>query len=83
MIVCHSEHFSAVIVNALDSRLKIVANYSVGTDHCDLQALAARRIAVTNTPDVLFDVTADISLLLMLGAARRVVEGNRMVRTGA
>jgi lactate dehydrogenase-like 2-hydroxyacid dehydrogenase len=83
MIVCHSEHFSAAIVNALDSRLKIVANYSVGTDHCDLQALAARRIAVTNTPDVLFDVTADISLLLMLGAARRVVEGNRMVRTGA
>ena len=83
MITCHSEHFSAAIVDALDSRLKIVATYSVGTDHCDLPAFAARSIAVTNTPDVLSDATAEISLLLMLGAARRAVEGDRMVRTGA
>ena len=83
MIACHSEHFSKAIVDALDSRLKIVANYSVGTDHCDLPAFAARGIAVTNTPDVLSDATAEISLLLMLGAARRAVEGDRMVRTGA
>ena len=83
MIACHSEHFSKAIVDALDSRLKIVANYSVGTDHCDLPAFAARGIAVTNTPDVLSDAAAEISLLLMLGAARRAVEGDRMVRTGA
>ena len=73
MIACHSEHFSKAIVDTLDSRLKIVANYSVGTDHCDLPAFAARGIAVTNTPDVLSDATAEISLLLMLGAARRAV----------
>ena len=83
MIACHSEHFSVAIVDALDSRLKIVATYSVGTDHCDLPAFAVRGIAVTNTPDVLSDATAEISLLLMLGAARRAVEGDRMVRTGA
>lgn len=83
MITCHSEHFSATIVDALDSRLKIVATYAVGTDNCDLPAFAARGIAVTNTPDVLSDATAEISLLLMLGAARRAVEGDRMVRTGA
>lgn len=59
MIACHSEHFSTAIVDALNSRLKIIANYSVGTDHCDLPALAARGIAVTNTPDVLSDATAD------------------------
>ena len=83
MIACHSEHFSAAIVDALDSRLKIVATFSVGTDHCDLPAFAARGIAVTNTPDVLSDATAEISPLLMLGAARRAVEGDRIVRTGA
>jgi lactate dehydrogenase-like 2-hydroxyacid dehydrogenase len=82
MIACHSEHFTADIVATLDSRLKIVANYSVGTDHCDLAAFAARGIVVTNTPDVLSDATAEISLLLMLGAARRAVEGDRMVRDG-
>ncbi len=83
MIACHTEHFSTAIVDALNSRLKIIANYSVGTNHCDLPALAARGIAVTNTPDVLSDATAEISLLLMLGAARRAVEGDRMGRTGA
>ena len=83
MIACHSEYYSVAIGDALDSRLKIVATYSVGTDHCDLPAFAARGIAITNTPDVLSDATAEISPLLMLGAARRAVEGDRIVRTGA
>lgn len=80
---CHSEVFSADVVARLDPRLKIVANHSVGVDHCDLQALGARGIMVTNTPDVLSDATAEIAMLLMLGAARRAVEGDRLVRTGA
>ncbi|MBO6755166.1 MAG: D-glycerate dehydrogenase [Roseibium sp.] len=83
MMPCHSEVFSADVVARLDSRLKIIANHSVGTDHCDLPALKARGIAVTNTPDVLSDATAEIAMLLMLGAARRAVEGDRLVRTGA
>lgn len=83
MIPCHSEHFSADVVAQLDPRLKIVANHSVGVDHCDLAALAARGIVVTNTPDVLSDATAEIAMLLMLGAARLAVPGDRLVRTGA
>ncbi|MFP4274687.1 MAG: 2-hydroxyacid dehydrogenase [Paracoccaceae bacterium] len=82
MIPCHSEHFSADVVARLDPRLKIVANHSVGVDHCDLAALAARGIVVTNTPDVLSDATAEIAMLLMLGAARRAVEGDTLVRQG-
>ncbi len=82
IIPCHSEHFTADLVEKLDPRLKIVANHSVGVDHCDLEALAKKGIVVTNTPDVLSDATAEIAMLLMLGAARRAVEGDRIVRTG-
>lgn len=80
MIPCHSEHFSADVVAQLDARLKIIANHSVGTDHCDLKALAAKGITVTNTPGVLSDATAELAFLLMLGAARHAVEGDTMVR---
>jgi len=83
IIPCHSEHFSADVVAQFSDRLKIVANHSVGVDHCDLPALKARGIAVTNTPDVLSDATAELAMLLMLGAARHAVAGDRIVRTGA
>ena len=83
IIPCHSELFTAEVAARLDPRLKIIANHSVGVDHCDLTALKARGIAVTNTPDVLSDATAEIAMLLMLGAARHAVEGDRLVRTGA
>lgn len=82
MLPCHSEVLDAATTDRLDARLRIVANHSVGVDHCDLTALAARGIVVTNTPDVLSDATAEIALLLMLGAARRAVEGDRVVRSG-
>ena len=83
MIPCHSEQFTAEVASRLDPRLKIIANHSVGTDHCDLPALKARDITVTNTPDVLNDATAELAFMLMLGAARRAVEGDRIVRSGA
>ncbi|MEQ8902084.1 MAG: D-glycerate dehydrogenase [Roseovarius sp.] len=82
MIPCHSEHFSADVVAQLDPRLKIVANHSVGVDHCDLEALKGAGVVVTNTPDVLSDATAEIAMLLMLGAARHAVRGDRLVRQG-
>jgi len=81
-IPCHSEHFSADVVARLNPRLKIIANHSVGVDHCDLDALKSRGIVVTNTPDVLSDATAEIAMLLLLGAARRAAEGDAMVRSG-
>lgn len=83
IIPCHSEHFSAEVVARFADRLKIVANHSVGVDHCDLPALKRRGIAVTNTPDVLSDATAELAMLLMLGAARHAVAGDKIVRTGA
>lgn len=83
IIPCHSELFTVEVAARLDPRLKIIANHSVGVDHCDLPALKDRGIAVTNTPDVLSDATAEIAMLLMLGAARRAVEGDWLVRTGA
>ncbi|MDG1377046.1 MAG: D-glycerate dehydrogenase [Yoonia sp.] len=83
IIPCHSEHFSADVVAQFANRLKIVANHSVGVDHCNLPALKGRGIAVTNTPDVLSDATAELAMLLMLGAARHAVAGDKIVRTGA
>ena len=82
IIPCHSESFDADTVKRLDSRLKIVANHSVGVDHCDLNALKQKGICVTNTPDVLSDATAEIAMLLLLGAARRAPEGDAMIRNG-
>jgi lactate dehydrogenase-like 2-hydroxyacid dehydrogenase len=82
MIPCHSERFSADVVARLDPRLKVVANHSVGVDHCDLDALKEAGIVVTNTPDVLSDATAELAMLLMLGAARHAVQGDRLVRQG-
>ncbi|EDM69469.1 Glycolate reductase [Roseobacter sp. AzwK-3b] len=83
IIPCHSEHFTADVVAQFADRLQIVANHSVGVDHCNLLALKEHGIVVTNTPDVLSDATAELAMLLMLGAARHAVAGDRIVRTGA
>jgi lactate dehydrogenase-like 2-hydroxyacid dehydrogenase len=82
VLPCHSERFSADVIAELGSRLKIIANHSVGTDHVDLAAAKAAGIVVTNTPDVLSDATAEIAMLCMLGAARRGAEGDAMIRAG-
>lgn len=82
IIPCHSELFTADVVARLDGRLKIVANHSVGVDHCNLPAFKKRGIIVTNTPDVLSDATAEIAMLLLLGAARQASKGDSMVREG-
>ena len=82
VLPCHSEHFSAEVIARLPARLRIIANHSVGVDHVDLEAARGRGIAVTNTPDVLSDATAEIAILCMLGAARRGAEGDAMIRAG-
>ncbi|ALA58282.1 2-hydroxyacid dehydrogenase [Nitrospira moscoviensis] len=65
------------------ARLKIVANFAVGYNNIDVAAARARGIIVSNTPDVLTDATADLTWALLLASARRVVEGDRVVRAGA
>lgn len=63
-------------------RLRAISNYAVGSDNIDRDAAAARGIAVSVTPDVLTDTTADLAFALMLAAARRLPEAERAVRTG-
>ncbi|HEY6459813.1 MAG TPA: D-glycerate dehydrogenase [Polyangiaceae bacterium] len=64
-------------------RLRVVANVAVGVDNVDLAACAARGIVVTNTPGVLTEATADLAFGLLLAAARRIAEGDCIVRRGA
>lgn len=66
-----------------DIRCKMIGNFGVGCNHIDVEAAARVGIAVSNTPDVLTDATADIALTLLLATARRAGEGERMVRSGA
>ena len=82
ILPCHTEHLSAEVIGRLSDRVRAIANYSVGVDHCDLEAAKRRGIVVTNTPDVLTDATAELTILLMLGAARRASEGERLIRAG-
>jgi lactate dehydrogenase-like 2-hydroxyacid dehydrogenase len=63
-------------------RAKILGNFGVGYNHIDIAAAKAKGIAVTNTPGVLTDCTADIAMLLLLSAARRGGEGERQIRAG-
>jgi glyoxylate reductase len=72
---------TATVIAAADS-LKIIASYAVGVNQVDRAAAAARGIHVTHTPNALTDATADLTMALVLALARRIVEGDRMVRTG-
>ena len=63
-------------------RLRAIANCAVGYDNVDLRAAATRGIVVTNTPDVLTEASADLAFALLLAAARRVAEGDRLIRAG-
>lgn len=69
-------------VMAVRPELRLIANYAVGVNNVDLDAARARGIVVTNTPGVLTEATADLAMSLLLAAARRVVEGDRLVRRG-
>lgn len=82
ILLCSSEKFTAEAIAALPESVKILSTFSVGYEHVDVAAAFARGIVVTNTPDVLTDATADITMLCMLGAARRAYEGQKMVRDG-
>ena len=68
-------------IAALPASIRIISTFSVGYEHVDVAAAAKRNIAVSNTPDVLTDATADITLLCLLGAARRAHEGTTMLRS--
>lgn len=81
-LVCMLSDAVGETVLAACPTLEIVANYAAGTDNIDLRAAEARGIVVTNTPGVLSEATADLTFALLLAVARRVVEGDQLVRSG-
>ncbi len=87
--VAGAEGLLSMLVDRVDRELmeaapvlRVIANYAVGTDNVDLDAAAERGIAVGNTPDVLTDSTADLTIALMLAIMRRLPEGEATVREG-
>ena len=77
-----TDKLDAETINQLPDSVKIISNFAVGFGNIDLEAAKKRGIAVTNTPDVLTDATAEIGVLLILGACRRASEGIEKAREG-
>lgn len=77
-----TDRLPAAVFDGSTTRTRILANYGVGYAHIDTEAAKARGIAVTNTPDVLSECTADIAMTLLLMVARRAGEGERELRDG-
>ncbi len=69
-------------MDAAGEDLRVVANMAVGYDNIDLEAAGERGVVVTNTPEVLDETTADIAFMLLLAAARRLGEAERLLRSG-
>jgi glyoxylate reductase len=70
------------LLDAAGPQLRIVANYAVGVDNVDLDACRRRGVVLSNTPDVLTEVTAELTIALTLALLRRVAEGDRLIRRG-
>ena len=77
-----TDRFDAALLQAAQLRTRIIANFGAGIEHIDLEAARRANIVVTNTPGALTEATAEIALLLMLMAARRAGEGERLLRAG-
>jgi glyoxylate reductase len=77
-----TDRIDADLLEAAGPDLKLIANFGNGVDHIDLAAAQARGITVTNTPGVLTEDTADMTMALILAVPRRLVEGERMMRSG-
>ncbi len=83
ILITPAERFDSETIKALPDSVQLIATCSVGYEHIDLDAARVRGIAVSNTPDVLTDATADLTMLLLLGASRRAREGDMLLRSGA
>lgn len=82
LITMVTDTIDAEVLDAAGPQLQVVANMGVGYDNIDCDAAAERGVTVTNTPGVLDEAVADLTLALILSTARRVVEGDRFIRTG-
>ena len=77
-----TDRIDAAILSQAAEKLQLVANYGTGIDHIDLATARQRGITVTNTPDVLTEDTADMTMGLILAVSRRLTEGERRLRSG-
>ena len=77
-----TDHIDASILAHAGESLRLIANYGAGVDHIDMASARQRGISVTNTPDVLTEDTADMTMALILAVPRRLSEGERMLRSG-
>jgi len=82
ILCCPADRLDAALIAALPVSVRVIGTFSVGYDHLDVAACTARGIPLVNTPDVLSVATAETAMLLILSAARRAGEGERMVRAG-
>src|SRR5919197_1414374 len=76
-----TERVDAEFLDAAGPDLRVVANYAVGFDNIDVEECTRRGVMATNTPEVLTETTADLAWALMMAAGRRIVEGDRFLRT--
>ena len=82
-IVCTlTDPIDAGVMDSAGSRLRVISTCAVGFDNIDVAAATERRVFVATTPDVLTDATAELTWALILATARRVVEGDRLVKSG-
>ena len=77
-----TDNIDGALLKQAGKKLKLIANYGTGIDHIDLAAAREKGIAVTNTPDVLTEDTADMTMALILAVPRRLAEGERILRSG-
>ena len=77
-----TDNLNAHLISQLPNSVKLIANFGVGINHIDIAYANSLGIVVTNTPDVLTEDTADLTVALLLAAPRRIVEGDRMIRSG-
>jgi lactate dehydrogenase-like 2-hydroxyacid dehydrogenase len=82
IVCCPGDVLDRELIAALPDTVRAIGTFSVGYDHIDMDAARARGIKVCNTPDVLSVATAECAMLLILAAARRAGEGERLVRSG-
>jgi len=81
MFITPMNRLDGAFFERVSKSVKVISTYSVGLDHIDLKAAAARNISIGYTPGINANATAEIAMLLMLGAARRAYEGQELVRT--
>jgi lactate dehydrogenase-like 2-hydroxyacid dehydrogenase len=82
ILITPFDRLDAEFFQRVSPSVKVISTYSVGVDHIDMHAAAERNIAIGYTPAAVTDATADIAMLLLLGASRRAFEAQELVRTG-